>query len=33
MKQVEKIKKDLDAKSYINPEIAVEHNEKGIFLF
>jgi len=31
MKQIEKQKKEIEAKAYINPVIAEEHNEKGNF--
>jgi len=29
MKAIEKQKKEIEAKAYINPAIAEEHNEKG----
>jgi stress-induced-phosphoprotein 1 len=33
MKRLEKVKKEADAKAYINPEIAEAHKNKGIELF
>jgi stress-induced-phosphoprotein 1 len=33
MKRLEKIKKDSDAKAYLNPEIAEAHKNAGIELF
>lgn len=33
MKQIEKIKKEADAKAYINPALAEEHNEKAKAFF
>jgi len=29
VKRIEKLKKDLDAKKYINPELAEQHRVKG----
>ena len=33
MKRLEKVKKDADAKAYLNPEIAEAHKAKGNQLF
>ena len=33
MKRLEKLKKELEAKAYLNPDIAEEHKRKGGELF